>query len=179
MSHEIRTPLTAIMGFADLLARPALGDAERMEFVQTIRRNGSHLLNVVNDILDLSKIEAGKMEVERIACSPAQIAEDVVELLRPKAAERGNTLESWYIGPCPETIRTDPTRLRQVLTNLLANAMKFTEHGSVRLTVQMADARNGQCRIQFNVIDTGIGMNAEQITGLFEPFSQADTTTTR
>ncbi len=178
MSHEIRTPMTAIMGFADLLARPALVEADRQQYIQTIRRNGAHLLNIVNDILDLSKIEAGKMEVDRIVCSPVQIAEDVAALLQQKAAERGNTIQTQYIGPCPENIRTDPTRLRQVLTNLLANAIKFTERGTIRLTVQLLTFGD-ETRLRFSVIDTGIGMSNEEVANLFKPFTQADASTAR
>ncbi len=179
MSHEIRTPMTAIIGFADLLLRPNLTDDHRAEYVQTVRRNGAHLLNIVNDILDLSKIEAGKMEVEKINCSPVQIVDDVVTLLRLRATEKAIALDVQYIGPCPETIQSDPTRLRQILTNLVGNALKFTERGSIRLFVQLAPSADGISRLQFRITDTGAGMTPEQTKSLFQPFKQAEASTTR
>ena len=181
MSHEIRTPLTAIIGFADLLARPTLSDADRQNFLQKVRRNGSHLLNIINDILDLSKIEAGRMEIERVNCSPVQTVTDAVSLLSEKANEKGVVLDVQYVGSCPETIRTDPTRLRQILTNLLANAIKFTDRGgAVRLAVELVPSlAHGEGRIQFRITDTGVGMTDEQVKRLFQPFAQADSSTTR
>ena len=179
MSHEIRTPMTAIIGFADLLMRQNLTDNERIDYVQTVRRNGSHLLNIINDILDLSKIEAGKMEVEKITCPPAQIVEDVVGLLKPRATEKAIAFDVQYVGPCPETIQSDPTRLRQILTNLVGNALKFTERGSIRMFVQLAASNDGVSRLQFRITDTGAGMTPEQAKNLFQAFQQADVSTTR
>jgi signal transduction histidine kinase/DNA-binding response OmpR family regulator len=179
MSHEIRTPMTAVIGFADLLLRSNLSENERIEYVQTVRRNGAHLLTIINDILDLSKIEAGKMEVEKISCTPAQIVEDVVGLLKPRATEKAIAFDVQYVGPCPETIQTDPTRLRQILTNLVGNALKFTERGSIRMFVQLAPSTDGVSRLQFRITDTGAGMTPEQAKNLFTAFQQADSSITR
>jgi signal transduction histidine kinase/DNA-binding response OmpR family regulator len=179
MSHEIRTPMTAIIGFADLLLRTNLSEADRSSYVDTVRSNGRHLLSIVNDILDLSKIEAGKMEVEKIKTSPATIVEDVITLLRPRATEKAVALDVQFVGPCPESIQSDPTRLRQILTNLIANAIKFTERGTIRLFVQLSASTDGVSRLQFRITDTGVGMNAEQVQALFQPFRQADVSVTR
>ena len=180
MSHEIRTPMTAILGFADLLLEENLPPAERKEHLDTIRHNGKHLLGLINDILDLSKIESGKMIVEHIACSPTSIVDEVVSLMRPRTIEKKLSLDIEYRGPIPETIQTDPVRLRQILINLLGNAVKFTKSGSVRLLVQMLDSPNAaDPRIDFAVIDTGTGMTPEQLASIFKPFAQADTSTTR
>ncbi len=181
MSHEIRTPMTAILGFADvLLERGNLRDAppERIEALMGIRRNGEYLLGLINDILDLSKIEAGKMTVERISCAPVELAGELVALMSVRAESRNLRLLARCEGPIPETIRTDPTRLRQILVNLLSNAIKFTEQGSVSLILRMDD-RAGEPRLAFDVVDTGIGMSPEQAERLFRPFTQADASTTR
>ncbi|MEQ8790517.1 MAG: PAS domain S-box protein [Pirellulaceae bacterium] len=180
MSHELRTPMTAILGFAEIL----VGDdaecipAERADAIQTIRRNGEHLLELINDILDLSKIEAGKLEIERIDCSPWQIIEDVVGLMRVRAQAKNLPLEAELEGPIPATFRTDPTRLRQVLINLVGNAIKFTELGSVRVIARIAESAAGSA-LEFRVVDTGIGMDDAQVARLFRPFTQADTSITR
>ncbi|MCX7426401.1 MAG: transporter substrate-binding domain-containing protein [Planctomycetia bacterium] len=171
MSHEIRTPMTAILGFAEML----LGSPSREEVVQsaeTIMRNGEHLLQIINDILDLSKIEAGKQEIEPMTCSPRQIAADVLDTMKVRAEAKGLPL-ALEIGPdLPERIRTDCLRLRQILVNLVGNAIKFTEVGGVRLAVH--GDPDDRPTVRFDVIDTGIGMSPEQIAGLFQPFSQAD-----
>jgi len=178
MSHEIRTPMTAILGYAELLLDPGQTDAERVMSVHTIRRNGDHLLQVINDILDLSKIEAGKLNVERVRCSPLAIIEDVRSLVLPRCRTKGLGLEVEYRGPIPDSIATDPTRLRQILLNLVGNAVKFTHAGRVRLTVELlADAAPPMLR--FSVIDTGTGMTHEQIQKAFQPFAQADESVTR
>jgi PAS domain S-box-containing protein len=137
MSHEIRTPMTAIMGHADMLMDDALSQKDRLDAVHTIRRQSEHLLTIINDILDLSKIEAGKMEIEQIDCDPSQIASDVASLMRVRAIERGIKLELQFQGRVPQTIRTDPTRVRQVLMNLVGNAIKFTNSGGVQIVVSL------------------------------------------
>ncbi|MEX0745918.1 MAG: CHASE3 domain-containing protein [Phycisphaeraceae bacterium] len=179
MSHEIRTPMTAIIGYADLLLDPRQNDSDRLNYLNTIRRNGEHLLTLINDILDLSKIEAGKAAVERVTCSPCRIISDVASLMRVRATEKNLLFEVVSQTPLPATIQTDPTRLRQVLINLIGNAIKFTDAGWVRLHVQVEPDDTGRELLRFDVIDTGIGMTRDQIDKLFQPFAQADCSTTR
>ena len=179
MSHEIRTPMTAILGFADLLLDPTQGAADRVNCVQTIQRNGRHLLTLINDILDLSKIEAGKMTVEAIDCVPAQVVSDIASLMRVRAAEKKLNLDVQYHTPVPRSITSDPTRLRQILTNLAGNAIKFTDQGCVTIHVAMTGDAGGGAYLEFQVQDSGVGMSPEQLDKLFRPFMQADSSTTR
>jgi CheY-like chemotaxis protein len=179
MSHEIRTPMTAILGFAEELLSPDLPDAERLSAAYTIRRNGEHLLQIINDILDISKIEAGKLELEQMECSPIQVLADVRSLMDARAASRGLAFNVECVGAIPETIRSDPTRLKQILINLVGNAIKFTEVGAVRLIARCFNHDSDQPMMQFDVLDTGIGMTPEQAARLFQPFTQADSSTTR
>ncbi len=176
MSHEIRTPMTAILGYADLMGQPGTSAEELREYHQIIHRNGEHLLAIINDILDLSKIEAGKLVVERIPCSVAEIATDVHSLARQRAEEKGLGFELEFSGTVPESIGSDPTRLRQVLVNLVGNAIKFTSEGSVKISVIGDPLQESLC---FVVADTGIGITEEQQARIFEAFAQADTSTTR
>ena len=181
MSHEIRTPLTAIMGYADVLMED--GDLTRapqprIEALETILRNGQHLLTLINDILDLSKIEAGKMIIESIAVDPAQIIEEVVSLLRVRAAGKNLLLTSRYDTPIPLSIASDPVRLRQILMNLAGNAVKFTETGTVQIVASVAGTEQTPS-LRIAIVDTGIGIEAEHVGRLFEAFTQADTSTTR
>ncbi|HRX86035.1 MAG TPA: ATP-binding protein [Phycisphaerae bacterium] len=178
MSHEIRTPMTAILGFADLLCDPALDAQQRAEHVDTIRRNGEHLLALINDILDLSKIEAGRLEVETIRCNPAEIVNDVFALMRGRAAAKNLPFDVEFTSQLPQHIDSDPTRIRQILVNLVGNAIKFTEMGTVRLVVQCRAEENRHI-LSFDVVDSGIGMTRAQIVRLFRPFVQADTSTRR
>jgi signal transduction histidine kinase/DNA-binding response OmpR family regulator len=179
MSHEIRTPMAAVIGYADLLLEQGLDPRERVTYVQTIRRNGEHLLGLLNDILDLSKIEAGRMTVESIPCSPSQIVADVASLMRVRAADKGIDFAIEYQTPVPEAIRTDPTRLRQILINLTGNAIKFTEVGQVRIVVRCDDGTGPRPHLEVSLVDTGIGLAPEEIANLFQPFGQADASTTR
>ena len=179
MSHEIRTPLTAILGFAENLLEPRTPDSERQSAVRTILRNGEHLLEVINDILDLSKIEAGKLEVELLPVSVVQIAADVLSVMRVRAEAKQLPLRLEYAGPIPRLIETDPTRLRQILINLLGNAIKFTSRGQVTLRIEYHPQPITAPTISFKIVDTGIGMTPEQAGRLFEAFSQADGSTTR
>jgi CheY-like chemotaxis protein len=179
MSHEIRTPMTAILGFADLLDDEDQAPASvqrRRDAASTIRRNGEHLLSIINDILDLSKIEAGKMTVEQVRVEPEQLIRDVLDLMHVKASAKGITLAAHCPAPVPAVIQSDPVRLRQVLVNLVGNAIKFTEVGGVTIHVDH-DAASGQVR--FTVQDTGIGMSPEQQDRLFGAFEQADASMTR
>ena len=178
MSHEIRTPMTAILGFTENLLERDQSESEKLNAIHTIRRNGDYLLIIINDILDLSKIEADKMTVEHITCEPCRIVAEVASLMRVRADAKGLPFEIEYIGAIPETIRSDPTRLRQILINLVGNAIKFTEDGGVRLVTRLVDDGD-EPRLQFDVIDTGRGMTTEQVATLFQPFSQADASTTR
>jgi len=178
MSHEIRTPMTAILGFSDILMETEMNQ-EQLDAATTIRQNGEHLIGIINDILDLSKIESGKLEVEHIQCSPCQIFSEVVSMMRVRAKAKNLPLEIEYDGPIPQTIESDPTRLRQILINLTGNAVKFTEVGKVRLVASLLDAEADEPTMQIAVVDTGIGMTEEQIAKLFIPFNQADTSTTR
>jgi PAS domain S-box-containing protein len=178
MSHEIRTPLNAILGFAELLRRD-LGSAEQRDtYLQTIDSSGRHLLTLIDDILDLSKIEAGHMEFERIRCSPHQIIIEVLSVLRVRAQEKGLSLECRWTSGVPETILTDPARLRQLLMNLVANAIKFTDVGSVRLLATVAP-EFPEPRFVIEVHDTGIGIAEDRIHDIFVPFEQADSSITR
>ncbi|QDU31203.1 Autoinducer 2 sensor kinase/phosphatase LuxQ [Anatilimnocola aggregata] len=180
MSHEIRTPMTAILGYADLLLEEgdiAQAPPHRVTALQTILRNGEHLLTLINDILDLSKIEVGKLGVESIACSPRQLLADVESLMRLRAQEKSLSLHFEADRSLPETIESDPTRVRQILVNLVGNAIKFTDHGGVRIVARFERSELG--RLTFDVIDTGAGMTSEQQQKLFRPFTQADTSTTR
>ena len=180
MSHEIRTPMTAILGFSEMLLDPNQSQSLRLDSVQTIHRNGKHLLGLISDILDISKIEAGRMMVESRETSLVELVADVSSLMRLRAAEKGLSLHVEYLSAVPEMIRTDATRLRQVLVNLIGNAVKFTERGSVTLRIRLIEqGRIESPMIQFEVIDTGIGISGEQLEGLFMPFAQADESMTR
>jgi signal transduction histidine kinase/FixJ family two-component response regulator len=178
MSHEIRTPMTAILGYADLLLDADLRRQERDEFVGIIRTNGEHLLQILNDILDFSKIEAQHLTLESIPFDVRALVDEVVALMRVRAEEKGIVLREELPEDLPRTIRSDPTRIRQILVNLIGNAVKFTEQGEVRVVVRHAGASQSS-RLEIDVIDTGIGMTADKVNQLFEPFTQADSSTTR
>ena len=178
MSHEIRTPMTAILGFSEVLIE-SISNQEQLDAAQTIKQNGEYLIGIINDILDLSKIEAGKMEIENVPCSPRQILSEVVSLMRVRANAKNLPLEIEYDGPIPNHIQSDPTRLRQILINLLGNAIKFTEVGKIRLVTRLVANERNSPKLQFEIIDSGIGMTDEQIGKLFKPFSQVDASATR
>ena len=179
MSHEIRTPMSAVIGYADLLLDSSLGPSERVNHIQTIRRNGEHLMALINDVLDISKIEAGKMTVESIATSPSQIIVEVASLMRVRAVEKKLAFDVKYIGPIPETIQSDPTRLKQIVMNFVGNAIKFTETGGIRILVRCDDAASPTPTLVIEVCDTGIGMTEAELGRVFATFAQADASTTR
>ena len=178
MSHEIRTPMTAILGFAETMLDPEQSVSERLNAVHTVRRNGEHLLQIINNILDISKIEAGKLETERIRCSPVQLVAELKSLMLVRADAKNLHFLTEFIGAVPQTIESDPTRLKQILVNLIGNAIKFTETGGVRLITRFV-GDGAEPKMQFDVLDTGLGMTKRQMSRLFLAFSQADTSTTR
>jgi PAS domain S-box-containing protein len=179
ISHEIRTPMTAILGYADLLQDDSLSPEQREKFIDTIRRSGRHLLVLINDILDLSKIEADKVLVESLECDPMLIVSEVTVLMEGRARSRGLAFTVNSAPSLPRNILTDPTRTRQILMNLLDNAIKFTRAGAVEFHIRLDRRSNGPSRLCFDILDTGIGMTPDTLSRLFQPFAQADNSTTR
>ena len=178
MSHEIRTPMTAILGFCDVLLEKA-SFIQKVDAAKTIKRNAEHLLTLINDILDLSKIEAGKLSLESAPCRPKQMLDDVVSLMKVKADAKRLPLEFHCDQGVPDMVSTDPVRLRQILVNLIGNAIKFTETGFVKVSMEPETNPDGQTLLRLDVTDTGIGMESEEVASIFEPFSQGDASTTR
>lgn len=172
ISHELRTPMTAILGFADLLADGKSTEEERTDYVDTIRRNGTHLLGLVNDVLDVSQIEAGKLNVDRVPCHLGEQVNQILESFRPKAEKAGITLSADFAPDVPACIVTDPLRLRQILTNLVGNALKFTPSGTVSIHASMLSRPDRTPLIRLAVKDTGRGMAPADMDGLFERFGQ-------
>jgi PAS domain S-box-containing protein len=179
MSHEIRTPMNAILGFTEVLKRGyGQSDQNWQKHLHTIHSSGKHLLELINDILDLSKIEAGGLKVEKIPCMPHCIIRDVVQVLSVKAREKSISLDFEFANAVPETILSDPSRLRQILTNLVGNAIKFTEEGGVKIVAGFSASRT-QPQLTLAVIDTGLGVPEDKQKSIFDPFVQADTSVTR
>ncbi len=179
MSHEIRTPMTAILGFTEVLKRNLnQTEQERQRHLATISNSGTHLLELINDVLDLSKVESGAMEVESIPCQAAYISNEVVHVLKVKATEKGIDLKVEVASALPQHILSDPSRLRQIVTNLVGNAIKFTESGTVTVRLDCTDDPTDP-RMQIAVSDTGIGMTEKQLSTIFEAFIQADASITR
>ena len=178
MSHEIRTPLNGIMGFTDILRRGVGSQAQQQEYLDVIYNNGEHLLGLINDILDLSKIEAGRMEFEELNYSPHKIISEVLSTMRVQAKEKGLTLECQWTSGVPETINTDPTRLRQILMNLVGNALKFTKQGGIKLIASFDNSQDIPW-FKVEVHDTGIGIKPGNLQNIFSPFTQADSSITR
>jgi signal transduction histidine kinase len=174
MSHEIRTPLSAVLGFSNFMISKQLTDEERENYRQIIKRNGALLTNVIDDILDLSKVEAGKVEIEPRECEIHEVLNDIETLLTPQAKDKNLYLTIDIHTDVPRYIYTDSLRLRQILLNVVGNAVKFTEKGGVRVIVHIADTNPASSDIQFDVVDTGPGISAEGVSKIFQPFTQAD-----
>jgi PAS domain S-box-containing protein len=178
MSHEIRTPMNAIVGFTNLLQKSEL-NAENQQYVNAIKTSGENLLVIINDILDFSKLESGKITFENIDFNLFQIVSTLIELMLPRAIEKNIKLSSVVDKKIPEKLTGDPTRLTQILTNLIGNAIKFTNSGGVRLSVVMVSENDEGIEIEFSVADTGIGIKEENLSRIFESFTQATSDTTR
>ncbi len=181
MSHEIRTPMTAILGYAELLRTDGenLSRTERQEALHAICRNGEHLLTIINDILDFSKIEAGKMTVEKIPVSLNVIVDDVVAMMKERASAKGITLTAKLPATVPTSVMSDPARLRQILINLVGNAIKFTETGGVHIDISFEPTSSSHGQLAIAVHDTGIGIAPDRLEQLFDAFVQSDSSTTR
>ena len=179
MSHEIRTPMNAILGFTEILKRGYVNnEQDSLRYLNIINASGKNLLDLINDILDLSKVEAGHMEIEEIQAKPHEVIHETLQVLRVRAEEKGIKLEFKARTALPEIISTDPTRLRQMIFNLAGNAIKFTDQGKVTLACRYLPD-NAQSMLQIDIIDTGIGMEKDKLNNIFDPFVQADSTTTR
>lgn len=176
VSHELRTPLTAVLMVTEIL-KSGLSDPEQVSAVATIERNSQYLLTLISELLDLSKIEAGKLAIEPVPCSSARIFQDLETALAPRAREKGLEFAINVEVPFPETVQTDPTRLQQILFNLVDNAIKFTERGAVRIRFRVEQTNGVQ--LVAEITDTGIGMTRWQLSHLFEPFTQGDASTSR
>jgi len=179
MSHEIRTPMNAILGFTDILKRGYVkNEGESLKYLNTIHSSGKSLLELINDILDLSKVESGHIEFEKTKVQPHYIIQDVIQMLGVKAQERGIDLDLKARTPFPEIIETDPSRFRQIIFNLIGNAIKFTEKGGVTVTCRFEDTPSDP-KLFVDITDTGIGITPEAQKNIFDAFVQADSATTR
>jgi signal transduction histidine kinase/DNA-binding response OmpR family regulator len=179
MSHEIRTPMNGIIGMTELALETTQLTAEQQEYLGLVKSSADSLLGIINDILDFSKIEAGRVELESIPFDPWECAQEAARTLALRAREKGLELVCHVHPAVPRLARGDPGRLRQVLVNLLGNAVKFTEKGEVVLDVRPGDSADAGLHVRFAVRDTGIGISRKQLVGIFEPFTQADSSTTR
>ncbi len=179
MSHEIRTPMNGILGMAQLLMLPGLVEAERLKYVQVIMNSGQTLLTLLNDILDLSKIEAGRVELEDLPFQPEHLLQEQLVLFGEEAAAKGVELSAHWQDNTKLRYRGDPGRIGQMLSNLIGNAIKYTEQGSVRVEGRVLASEGDSARLEFSVTDTGIGIPADKLSLLFQPFSQVDASTTR
>ena len=179
MSHEIRTPMNAILGFTEVLRRGYVTDErDRNKYLETIRSSGEHLLQLINDVLDLSKVESGHFELEQIRFAPHVIVAEVITVLAIKAEEKGIALDFEINERIPETLLSDPTRLRQIVTNLVSNAIKFTDEGGVKVRAGMS-GQGDEVRFTLQVTDSGIGLPEKSFESIFDEFVQADSSVTR
>lgn len=179
MSHEIRTPLGAILGFSELLVNPDVGPSEKINFVAAIKRNGEFLSNIIDDILDLSRVEAGKLKIEKRQTHISEILSEVISLLSPRATKNGTALTGICDKNIPELVISDPLRLKQILINIVGNAIKFTEHGSIDVEAKLLSIERDSLKIAFIIKDTGIGISKKQAVNLFQAFSQVDVSAKR
>lgn len=178
MSHEIRTPLGAMIGFAELLEDGNISGEEKSKYSKIIRKNGQALLRLIDDVLDLSKVEAGRLEVELISFSPVELFREILSLLQRTAEQKGITLKMDVDSSIPESLTSDPTRLRQILMNIIGNAIKFTAQGEVLFHAEMLESTQPPL-LRITVRDTGLGIDEATAAKLFQPFIQADNSTTR
>ncbi len=179
MSHEIRTPLSAIVGFATILREPLISDKDRLALAEVIERNGRQLSRIIDDILDIAKVEAGRIELENIKFSFLELMDDVIQLFSQEIRKKNLTLRYEFGADVPTYIESDPVRLRQVLINIIGNAVKFTETGGISVQVFRTSATGLKDNIEIHIIDSGCGISEEQRQRIFRPFMQADCSTTR
>lgn len=172
MSHEIRTPMTAVLGYTDILLRGDLSPEEQWNFLQSIKTNGRALLDLINQILDQSKIEAGRMDAQTILIPPWEVIQEVDTLMRPRVENKGLDFNIRYLGAIPELIRTDAMKLRQILVNLVGNAIKFTEQGEIEITTRCLDDAQGRLNLAITVNDTGSGIPQAMLDSIFSPYQQ-------
>jgi PAS domain S-box-containing protein len=179
MSHDIRTPMNAILGFTELLRRGySKSEKDARKYLETIHSSSKHLLDLINDILDLSKVEAGALDLERITCAPHLLVREVITVLRVKAREKDISLGFTAEDELPATIQSDPTYLRRIITNLVGNSLKFTETGGVNVTLRLIET-DGKPQLSIAISDTGIGISPERMDSMFDPFTQEDSSVTR